>query len=146
MNHLESLHLAEDFFASRLELLPVARAFLHGALERWPDVEIVSQKSQVSLRAPHPFCALSTHIRFPRQWVPARPYVTLSLFLPRPLADLRGGAVIEPYPGRFTNHVPLFSPDCLNEELWQWAEEARQFRNSPVSRSNSRRRDHVEPL
>ena len=126
---LEALRLAEEFFAGKPELLPTARAFLLGALERWPDAEIVTQKSQVSLRAPHPFCALSTHVRFPRQRVPDPRYVTLSLFLPRPIPDLRGGAAVEPYPGRWTNHLPLLSPEDLDGALWAWVEEARRFRN-----------------
>ena len=69
--------------------------------------------------------------RFPRRRGPEAPYVTLSLFLPRPLPDLRGGAAVEPYPGRFTNHLPLSSPADLDESLWAWMEEARQFRNPP---------------
>ena len=126
---LEALRLAEEFFAGKPELLPAVRALLLEALDRWPSAEIVTQKSQVGLRDPRPFCALSTHIRFPRQRVPDPHYVTLSLFLPRPLADLRGGAAAEPYPGRWTNHLPLFSPEDLDGELWDWLEEARRFRN-----------------
>ena len=129
MTDLEALRLAEDFFSQRPEALPAVRAFLSGALTRWPETEIVTQKSQVTLRCPRPFCALSTHVRFPRQQVPDPHYVTLSLFLPRPLTDLRGGVFAEPYPGRFTNHLPLFSPQDLDEELWAWTEEARRFRN-----------------
>ena len=131
MDRLEQLRLAEAFFAEQPELLPVVRALLLGALDRWPAAEIVTQKSQVGLRDPRPFCALSTHIRFPRRRGPEAPYVTLSLFLPRPLPDLRGGAAVEPYPGRFTNHLPLSSPADLDGSLWAWMEEARQFRNPP---------------
>lgn len=129
MTDLESLRLAEEFFARRPEVLPTVRAFLSGALERWPEAQIITQKSQVTLRGPRPFCALSLHVRFSRQRVPDPNYVTLSLFLPRPLADLRGGAAAEPYPGRFTNHLPLFSPRDLDDELWAWVNEARRFRN-----------------
>ena len=93
---LESLRLAEAFFAERPELLSTVRAFLTEAWERWPETEVVTQKSQVTLRGPRPFCALSTHIRFPR--MPGPCYVTLSLFLPRSLPDLRGGMAVEPYP------------------------------------------------
>lgn len=129
MTDPEALRLAEEFFARKPDLLPTVRALLSGALERWPETEIVTQKSQVTLRGPRPFCALSLHVRFPRQRVPDPSYVTLSLFLPRLLANLRGGAAAEPYPGRFTNHLPLFSPRDLDEELWTWVDEARLFRN-----------------
>ena len=126
MEALESLRLAEAFFAERPELLPVVRPFLLGALERWPETEILTQKSQVSLRGPRPFCALSTHVRFPRQRSPH--YVTLSLFLPRRLDSPRIPAAVEPYPGRWTHHMPLFSPEELDAELWAWVDEARAFR------------------
>ena len=124
---LESLRLAEAFFAERPELLSTVRAFLTEAWERWPETEVVTQKSQVTLRGPRPFCALSTHIRFPR--VPGPCYVTLSLFLPRSLPDLRGGMAVEPYPGRWTNHLPLFHPADLDTQLWGWVAEAQAFRN-----------------
>lgn len=123
---LESLRLAEAFFAEKPELLPVVRAFLLGALDRWPETEIVTQKSQVGLRDPRPFCALTTHVRFPRQ--PSPHYVTLSLFLPRRLDSLRIAAAVEPYPGRWTHHMPLFRPEDLDAELWAWVEQARAFR------------------
>ena len=133
---LESLRLAEAFFVEKPQLLEVVRPFLREALNRWPEAEIVTQKSQVSLRAPRPFCALSTHVRFSRQ--PSPGYVTLSLFLPRRLDSPRAAAAVEPYPGRWTNHLPLFSPADLDEELWAWAEEARRFRNTEQIRPASR--------
>ena len=129
MADLESIRLSEEFFARQPETLPAVRAFLAGILERWPDAEILVQKSQVTLRCPRPFCALSSHVRFPRQQVPDPHYVTLSLYLSRPLAEQRGGTSVEPYPGRFTNHLPLFSPADLDEEMWSWVEEALVFRN-----------------
>ena len=128
MDTLESLRLTEAFFAKQPELLEVVRPFLLGALERWPQAEIVTQKSQVGLRDPRPFCALSTHIRLPRQ--PSPRYVTLSLFLPRRLDSPRAAAAAEPYPGRWTHHLPLFHPEELDDELWEWVGEARQFRNA----------------
>ena len=130
MDRLEQPRLAEAFFAEQPELLPVVRALLLGALDRWPAAEIVTQKSQVGLRDPRPFCALSTHIRFPRRRGPGAPYVTLSLFLPRPLPDLRGGAAVEPYPGRWTNHILLTREDQVDEELLRWLREAWDFSQS----------------
>ena len=56
---LEALRLAEAFFAQKPQALPSVRAFLLGALERWPETEIVTQKSQVGLRDPRPYCALT---------------------------------------------------------------------------------------
>ena len=41
MTDLESLRLAEDFFAADEEMLALARALILGALERWPDTAVV---------------------------------------------------------------------------------------------------------
>ena len=80
---LEALRLAEAFFARKPEALPSVRAFLSGALDRWPGTEVVTQKSQVGLRDPRPYCALTA----PGKRVKGRatPGALLSLFLPRPL-------------------------------------------------------------
>lgn len=124
--NLEALRLAEAFLAKKPAALPAARAFLLGALERWPEVEIVTQKTQIGLRDPRPFCAL---------WLPgkrvhghATPGAALSLFLPRPLETERLIAAAEPYPGRFTNHLTLSDPEEVDGELWAWTAEARRFR------------------
>ena len=42
---LEALRLAEAFLSRKPAALPAARAFLLGALERWPEAEVVNQKS-----------------------------------------------------------------------------------------------------
>ena len=124
---LEALRLAENFFQSRKpEAVPAVRAFLTGALERWPEAEIVTQKSQVGVRCPRPFCALwvpGTHVRGR-----ATPGAAISLFLPRPLQTERLIMAVEPYPGRFTNHLVLSTPEEVDEALWAWAAEAKRFR------------------
>ena len=124
---LEALRLAENFFSGKPEVLPTVRAFLLGALERWPEVQIVTQKSQVGLRDPRPFCALWLHTHGGIRRRPGQ-YVLLSLFLPRPLESPRVAQAVEPYPGRWTNHLILTSPEDLDQELWDWVAEARRFR------------------
>jgi len=123
---LEALRLAEAFLAKKPAALPGARAFLLGALERWPETEAVTQKSQVGLRDPRPYCAL---------WLPGKhvkgrptPGAALSLFLPRPLETEWLIMAVEAYPGRFTNHLVLPEPEDLGEDLWAWTAEARRFR------------------
>jgi len=123
---LEALRLAEAFLAKKPEALPGARAFLLGALERWPETEVVTQKSQVGLRDPRPYCAL---------WLPGKhvkghptPGAGLSLFLPRPLETEWLIMAVEAYPGRFTNHLALPEPEDFTEDLWAWTAEARRFR------------------
>ena len=125
--NLEALRMAEDFFARKPEALPSVRAFLLGALERWPDTEIVTQKSQVGLRDPRPYCALTA----PGKHVKGRatPGALLSLFLPRPLETELLLLAVEAYPGRFTNHLVLpVDPEDFPPDLWDWAAGARRFR------------------
>ena len=123
---LEALRLAEEFFAAKdPEVLAILRPLLLGALERWPEVQIVTQRSQVGFRDPRPFCAL-----YPPRAAKVRKAHALgfSLFLPRPVDSPRIAMTVEPYPGRWTNHMVLSSPEDLDEELWQWMAEARRFR------------------
>jgi len=123
---LEALRLAEAFLSRKPEALPGARAFLLGALERWQSADVVTQKSQVGLRDPRPFCALTLpgkHVRGR-----ATPGAMLSLFLPRPLETELLIVAVEPYPGRFTNHLVLPDPEDFDEDLWAWTAEARRFR------------------
>jgi len=123
---LEALRLAEAFLSQKPEALPGARAFLLGALERWPSAEVITQKSQVGLRDPRPFCALTLpgkHVRGK-----ATPGAMLSLFLPRPLETELLIMAVEPYPGRFTNHLVLPASEDFDEDLWAWTAEARRFR------------------
>ena len=124
---LEALRLAEAFLSRKPAALPAARAFLLGALERWPEAEVVTQKSQVGLRDPRPFCALT----LPGKSVKGKPTpgAQLSLFLPRPLMTERLILAVEAYPGRFTNHLARpEDPAELDEDLWTWTAEARRFR------------------
>ena len=123
---LEALRLAEEFFAANdPEVLSILRPLLLGALDRWPEVQIVTQKSQVGLSDPRPFCAM-----YPPRAAKDRKTHALgfSLFLPRPVDSPRIAMTVEPYPGRWTNHMVLSSPEDLDEELWQWMAEARRFR------------------
>ena len=126
MTDLESLRLAEDFFAADEEMLALARSLLLGALERWPDTAVVTQKTQVGLGGPRPFCALYPSRKAADRKAHA---LGLSLFLPRVPDCPRIAAAAEPYPGRFTCHMVVGSEAELDEELWAWMAEARRFRN-----------------
>lgn len=124
---LEALRLAEAFLARKPGALPGGRAFLLGALDRWPEARIVVQKSQVGLSDPRPFCALT----LPGKHVKGRatPGALLSLFLPRPLETESLILAVEAYPGRFTNHLVLpENPEDFDGDLWTWTAEARRFR------------------
>ena len=126
MMDLESLRLAEDFFAADEGTLALSRSLLLDALEWWPEAVVVTQKTQVGLSDPRPFCALYP----PRKAADRKTHALgLSLFLPYAPESERIAMAVEAYPGRFTCHMVVGSEAELDEELWTWLAEARQFRN-----------------
>ena len=54
-------------------------------------------------------------------------YFVLTLGLSAPLESDRVAAKTEPYPGRWTTHFVISSPSDLDEELFDWIEQAYQF-------------------
>ena len=126
MRDPESLRLAEDFFAADETMLALARSLILEALERWPDAAVVTQKTQVGLSDPRPFCALYP----PRKAADRKAHALgLSLFLPYAPESARIAMAVETYSGRFTCHTVVGSAADLDGELWAWLAEARQFRN-----------------
>jgi len=127
MMDLDALQLAEAFFAADPKVLSLVQCLLFEAIKRWPSLKIVTQKRQVGLSDPHPFCALYP----PRKAADRKAHALgVSLFLGRPLDAPQFTMSVEAYPGRFTNHMVLRNAEELTEEFWLWLEEARQFRNS----------------
>lgn len=125
---LETLRLAEAFFDGwKPELTPVARTFLLRCLEQWPGTQVVTQKSQVGLRDPRPYCALWPPLHGGFRQRP-RDFLVVSLFLPERLASERVAEAVEPYPGRWTNHLLLRTAEEVDEALLSWVARARQFR------------------
>ena len=54
-------------------------------------------------------------------------YFVLTLGLSAPLESDRVAAKTEPYRGRWTTHFVISSPSALDEELFDWIEQAYQF-------------------
>lgn len=54
-------------------------------------------------------------------------YFVLTPVLSAPLESDRAAAKTEPYPGRRTTHFVISSPSDLDEELFDWIEQAYQF-------------------
>ena len=53
--------------------------------------------------------------------------ILLSFGLEHPLASPRIWQATEPYPRRWTHHVPVYGKEELDDELFGWLEEAWQF-------------------
>ena len=74
------------------------------------------------------FAAVSLPVRRKKGW--PRECLVLTLGLACPLDSPRAAVSVEPYPGRWTNHVLLTRPEEVDEELLLWLQEAWDFAQS----------------
>lgn len=116
---------ARAFFAARPGAVPIYEAFEAMLFARFPDTEMRVQKTQISFYASCGYVSVSLPARkAPRV---SRPYMMLSVYLPYRLDSGRVFAASEPYPGRFTHHIPIDSPEDVDCELMGWIADAHAF-------------------
>jgi len=102
---------------------------LYGHVERlllgFPGVTVVARKTQVGFRHKRMFA----WVWLPIRRVKGRPesYVVLSLGLRRKIDSARAAGAVEPYPGRWTNHLIIAREADLDDELIGWLKEAYEF-------------------
>lgn len=109
------------FFNTRAGALPLYKA-LESVLEaEFPAASVKVQKSQISFYGRHLFAMASLPRRKKDEGL------LLTLGLGRPLDSARVAYQSEPYPGRFTLHIPLTAPEQLDAELLGWLREAWAF-------------------
>ncbi len=89
------------------------------------EVRVKVQKSQISYANRYGFAALSLPGRKLKGWT--GPYLLVTFGLGRRLDHPRVAAAAEPYPGRWTHHVPVAAPEDLDDTLMAWLEEAYTF-------------------
>ena len=95
------------FFQRSPAALALYQALLRRMVPRFPQTALRVQKTQISFYDRHLFAAVSLP-RSARQFGPE-------------------AAVVEPYPGRFTHHIPLRREADLDAALLGWLREARDF-------------------
>lgn len=84
------------------------------------------QKSQISYYNRHLYACVS-FLKAKKKAELPEDYFVLTLGLSAPLESDRVTAKTEPYPGRWTTHFVISSPSDLDEELFDWIEQAYQF-------------------
>ena len=94
----------------------------------FPDVSVKVQKSQISFYGRHLFGAVSLPVRRKKNWPEHCTVVTIGLS--HPLESPRAAVSVEPYPGRWTNHVLVSEASQVDEELLEWLNEAWAFAES----------------
>lgn len=116
------------FFGRYPQLVPIYDRLRTALWERYPDLTVKVSKTQISFRNKHIFAMASLPLRpfrgFPRE------YLLLSFGLGERRISPRVAAGVEPYPGRWTHHVPVADPSEIDAELLGWLDEAYQFSNA----------------
>lgn len=112
-------------FGAKPELLPIYEAGEAKIVKAYPDVRIKISKTQVSFSNRYGFAYLWP----PTRKIKGRPgaYLVLTFGLGYRLAHPRIIESVEPYPGRWTHHVLLTSPEEMDDEAMGWVAEAYEF-------------------
>ena len=98
-------------------------------LTRFSESQIKVQKSQISYYNRHLYACVS-FVKVKKKVELPDDYFVLTLELSAPLESDRVAAKTEPYPGRWTTHFVISSPSDLDEELFDWIEQAYSFAQS----------------
>lgn len=119
-----SEHFESDllfFFAEKPEALSLCQLLLQRLEKAFPEAAARVQKSQVSFYGRHLFAMVS----LPRR--KRDPGLVVSFGLGRRLDAPRVAVAVEPYPNRWTHHIPVACEADLDEELMGWLQEAWTF-------------------
>ena len=114
------------FFYQHPGAIPLYEVLETRLLSELEGVIIQPQKSQITLKNRRVFGAVS-FLAARRAKERPDPYLTITLGLGRRLDSPRVDQVSEPYPGRWTHHFVLGSPDEVDGELMGWVREAYDF-------------------
>ncbi len=109
------------FFDGRPDALALYQALAEGLDRITTEASVKVQKSQISFYDGGLFAMAS---------LPKRkrdPGLVVSFGLGRREPSPRISVAVEPYPGRWTHHVPVTAEEQLDDELLGWLREARDF-------------------
>lgn len=115
------------FFDGKPRELALYEALLGKMEAAFPESAVKVQKTQISFYGRHLFAAVSLprgRKNFPEH------SILVTLGLPYKLESPRAAVTVEPYPGRWTNHVPLWAEEQIDSELLGWLREAYAFSES----------------
>ena len=116
---------AEMLFNKNPNALSLYEAIEAVICAEFEDVRIKVQKTQISFYNKHLFACVSLPVRKIKNWPDACLIFTLGLN--RKLEHQRIAHAIEPYPGRWTHHIPIQCEEEIDDELMDWIKEAYGF-------------------
>ena len=114
------------FFGDRVDALPIYERLENAILTRIPDVKIKAAKTQITFANRRGFAFVSFNPCRRAKDCPAV-WMTVTFGLGCRKESPRIDAATEPYPGRWTHHVMVGTPDEIDEELLGWILEAAAF-------------------
>ena len=114
------------FFNQHLGALPLYEAFEKLLHDSFPVVNKRVQKTQITFSNRHVFACVS-FARVKRKADLPEGYMVITLGLRDPLDSERVAVKTEPYPGRWTHHFVVSSPEELDEEMLSWIRAAYDF-------------------
>ena len=114
------------FFDRHMDVLPLYQAFEEILFDSFPAVNKKVQKTQITFSNRHVFACVSFARVKRKAELPMR-YMVITLGLPAPLDSERIAVKTEPYPGRWTHHIVVSTPEELDEELLSWMKTAYTF-------------------
>ena len=114
------------FFDQHMDILPLYQAFEELLFDSFPVVNKRVQKTQITFSNRHVFACVSFARVKRKAELPMR-FIVITLGLPAPLDSERVAVKTEPYPGRWTHHFVVSTPEELDEELLSWVREAYDF-------------------
>ena len=117
------------FFSGHQSALPLYQAFESILYASFPNVNKRVQKTQITFYNRHVFACVS-FARVKRKAELKEGFMVITLGLPGPLESARVAVKTEAYPGRWTTHIVVSSPEELDEELLSWVREAYAFANA----------------
>ena len=114
------------FFDRHQAVYSLYACFQEKLLARFPESRIKVQKTQISYYNRHLYACVS-FLKVKKKAELPEDYFVLTLGLSAPLESDRVAVKTEPYPGRWTTHFVISSPADLDEELFDWIEQAYNF-------------------
>ena len=114
------------FFDRHQAVYPLYACFQEKLLARFPESRIKVRKTQISYYNRHLYACVS-FLKVKKKAELPEDYFVLTLGLSTPLESDRVAVKTEPYPGRWTTHFVISSPADLDEELFDWIEQAYNF-------------------
>lgn len=114
------------FFNTHAAALPLYRAVEKRICASGDGVKIKVGKSQISFYNRHMFACVS-FLAVKRKREMPLVYITLTLGLDRPLENPAPAVAVEPYPGRWTNHIVISDTSQVDKRLIKRIKQAADF-------------------